>query len=130
MRHWTTSFRSVDTGLREWGLKPDPSSGNAAICCLFPHVKRLGKPGDPPRAPAMSAVFLVKDIADETKELAARGVIFPDGIVEGEIGRVAKFSDPVGHSYFLYEPSATALSWPSGAVIKSLQSELPGAWVR
>jgi catechol 2,3-dioxygenase-like lactoylglutathione lyase family enzyme len=37
-----------------------------------------------------------------------------------EVGRTADFYDPDGHWFSLYEPSAEALTWPSGEKIRAL----------
>lgn len=73
-------------------------------------------------AGAMSLVFAVPDIDAAAAALAARGVDVPGGVRRGDIGAIAQFADPDGHRSYLYEPSAAALAWPSGAVLRGLLS--------
>lgn len=79
----------------------------------------LGKVGDPPRNAAMASVFLVDDVDATYDELKNRGVHFDRSPSTEAIGRVARFHDPNGHSFFLYHPSAEALGWPSGNLLKA-----------
>jgi|GEM_PF-1524078 len=67
-------------------------------------------------------VFLVIGIDTVAQELSARGVNFTDGVVQSEIGRVAKFEAETGHNFYLYEPSSQALKWPSGTRIKEIMA--------
>ena len=65
-------------------------------------------------------VFLVGGIDDVAARLSARGVNFTDGVVQSEIGRVGRFEAETGHTFYLYEPSAQALKWPSSAKIEQI----------
>src|SRR5262249_648902 len=64
-------------------------------------------------------VFLVDDLNRTRQELEARGVTFVRRRTY-EIGRVTDFYDPNGHRLMSYEPSATALSWPSGDKLRQV----------
>jgi catechol 2,3-dioxygenase-like lactoylglutathione lyase family enzyme len=70
-------------------------------------------------------VFLVDDLLSLRDSLDARGVEF-NKPVEYEIGRLVDFYDPDNHWYTLYEPSAEAMSWPSGAKIAAVQANRNG----
>ena len=48
---------------------------------------------------------------------------FDSEVIDGHIGVIARFHDPDGHAFYLYQPSAEALSWPSGAKIASLAGQ-------
>jgi len=50
--------------------------------------------------------------------LARRGVAFAGPPETSPAGRVAKFADPAGHVYHLYEPSSAALARPFGAALR------------
>jgi len=65
-------------------------------------------------------VFHAPDIEVAVKELAERGLQSPEGIVHSSIGATARYTDPSGHVYFLYEPSAEALRSPSGEKLRSI----------
>jgi catechol 2,3-dioxygenase-like lactoylglutathione lyase family enzyme len=80
----------------------------------------LGKVGDPPRASAMASVFLVEDLDRVHQALEGRGVVFSQLPGTSGIGRTARFADPNGHVFFLYEPSEAAWSLPSGALLKQV----------
>jgi predicted enzyme related to lactoylglutathione lyase len=67
-------------------------------------------------------VFHVTDIQQTYQDLSLHGVPFSSRIVQSEIGSTASFEDPNGHRFFIYEPSKTALSWPSGVKIQKLLS--------
>lgn len=80
----------------------------------------LGARGDPPRACGMASVFLVRDMDAAYVELGRRGVEFAGPPSTSAIGRTARFQDPNGHAFFLYQPSPTALGWPSGRLLARL----------
>ena len=68
-------------------------------------------------------VFHVTDIEHMVEGLASKGIRFSDGLNRSRIGAIAKFKDPTGHTFYLYEPSVEALSWPSGAKLKQILAE-------
>jgi len=112
------------------GLKPievDEGPGvvkyDAGSFIMATHAEDdLGSVGDPPRNAAMASVFLVDDVDEKYAALKARGVEFDSGPSFSEIGKTARFHDPNGHSFFLYEPSEAALGKPSGDVLRKLNS--------
>ncbi|HEX6912003.1 MAG TPA: VOC family protein [Longimicrobium sp.] len=63
--------------------------------------------------------FLVPHLDSVRDALAARGVEFTE-TQRYVIGATAGFLDPDGHQLSLYEPSATAMTWPSGGKIRAL----------
>jgi catechol 2,3-dioxygenase-like lactoylglutathione lyase family enzyme len=63
--------------------------------------------------------FMVPDISEATAALRSRGVEVGE-IFRYEVGATADFYDPDGHSLALYEPSTTAMSWPSGEKLTSV----------
>lgn len=71
------------------------------------------------RDDASDVVFLVDDLNAVRADLEARGVSFIRRRTY-EIGRVTDFYDPNGHRLMIYEPSATALSWPSAPKLREV----------
>jgi catechol 2,3-dioxygenase-like lactoylglutathione lyase family enzyme len=65
-------------------------------------------------------VFLVRRIRDVADELTRRGVDLGEGVVKSQIGDVARFEAATGHAFFLYEPWAPALTWPSGVKLAQI----------
>jgi catechol 2,3-dioxygenase-like lactoylglutathione lyase family enzyme len=73
----------------------------------------------PGRDNSTDMVFLVPDLPAARAALEARGVAFTP-TVRYEIGAIADFYDPDGHWLTLYQPSDKAMTWPSGAKIRSV----------
>ncbi len=71
------------------------------------------------RDDASDIVFLVDDINIAREALEARGVLFIRRRTY-EIGFVTDFYDPSGHRLMIYEPSETALGWPSGDKLRAV----------
>ena len=69
-------------------------------------------------------VFLVDDIGVYRSAMEKRGVEFTP-TVKYEIGQIADFYDPDGHWFTLYEPSETAMGWPSGPKLNAMQRLQP-----
>ncbi|MFI5495970.1 VOC family protein [Actinoplanes sp. NPDC051859] len=68
----------------------------------------LGRPYSPREfTPAhgqgIAPVFLVRDVAETTRQLAERGVAFPGGLQDDPAGTLARFEDPFGHPFFLLQ---------------------------
>jgi catechol 2,3-dioxygenase-like lactoylglutathione lyase family enzyme len=64
-------------------------------------------------------VFLVEDVWEMRNSLIERGVVFHP-VDWYQPGGIADFYDPDGHWLSLYQPSAEAMSWPSGERIRSV----------
>jgi catechol 2,3-dioxygenase-like lactoylglutathione lyase family enzyme len=62
----------------------------------------------------IAAVLMTDDVAGRVAGLTARGVHFDEPLKDSVIGTTARFSDPSGHIWYLYEPSQQALASPSG----------------
>jgi predicted enzyme related to lactoylglutathione lyase len=73
----------------------------------------------PARDNSTDIVFLVEDLVRTRAALEARGVVFTPTVTY-EIGAIADFYDPDGHWLTLYEPSETAMTWPSGGKIRAV----------
>lgn len=70
---------------------------------------------------SIAPTFLVRSIDEAVRGLADRGVAFPHSIARVNVGGIARFQDPNGHLFYLYEPSSWALTLPSGPRIGRLQ---------
>lgn len=101
-------------GLRESG---SAASYQVGAFTLSLRAEPFGAP--PGGAPGASYVFHASDCAHERDLLMARGLdVGPLG--EGDIGVTARFVDPAGYDFYLYEPSAQARSWPSWHVYRRI----------
>jgi len=67
-----------------------------------------------------AVVLHAPDIEVAVKELSDKGIAFDSGIVRSPIGATARFADPSGHVFYLYEPSPEALRLPSGAKLEEI----------
>jgi catechol 2,3-dioxygenase-like lactoylglutathione lyase family enzyme len=68
--------------------------------------------------------FHVADLPLARAQLESRGISFSDTLTY-EIGSTADFHDPDGHWMSLYQPSAVALTWPSGDALRTLAGAGP-----
>ncbi len=75
---------------------------------------------DPAHTRGIVPVFLINGIEDVVRRLSGKGIDFPNGVVESQIGSIAKFQATTGHTFYLYEPSIEALKWPSGAKLREI----------
>lgn len=65
-------------------------------------------------------VFCTNDIHEMSGLLISRGLTFKTRPSLSEIGWTARFADPSGHTFCLYEPSLECLSWDSGPKVNQL----------
>jgi len=63
--------------------------------------------------------FLVEDLETIRDSLMARGIQMTETL-RYEIGATVDFFDPDGHWISLYEPSAPAMTWPSGEKLRAV----------
>ncbi len=75
---------------------------------------------DPTRMQSIAPVFYVADVASTSQELAARGVKFSLWPTRSQIGVIARFEEPGGRSFYLYEPSTEAMNRLSGHRIQQI----------
>jgi catechol 2,3-dioxygenase-like lactoylglutathione lyase family enzyme len=82
---------------------------------------RAAPDGRPARHNGYLLVFHTGDIQRAFEDLLRRGLRFKQPRVGfSEIGGTARFTDPSGHTYCLYEPSAVSLSWGSGPKVREI----------
>jgi catechol 2,3-dioxygenase-like lactoylglutathione lyase family enzyme len=74
------------------------------------------------RDDSSDVVFLVEDLERMRAALESRGVQFKRRR-SYEVGLVTDFYDPNGHRLMLYQPSETALTWPSAAKIREVWAQ-------
>ncbi len=73
-------------------------------------------------------VFYTRDARAMYASLTARGLSFKSPRVSySDIGGTARFQDPTGHTFCIYEPSEESLGWGSGPKIKELMARAEAA---
>ena len=98
------------------------SAGHVQLCLLPAAEHGIALQDGPDRSADIT--FMVDNFARCHEVLAARGVQF-SRTLEYSIGTTADFYDPDGHWFSLYQPSETAMGWPSGPKLQALASGLP-----
>ncbi len=82
---------------------------------------RAAPDGRPGRHDGYLIVFHTGDVQRAFEGLRGRGLRFKQPRVGfSAIGGTARFTDPTGHTYCLYEPSAVSLSWGSGLKVRQI----------
>ena len=77
--------------------------------------------GLPPQHDTYLLVFYAHPIEEAFDALTARGVIFSSQrVTHSQIGGTARFRDPAGHTFCLYDPSLESLKWGSGQKVIEL----------
>jgi catechol 2,3-dioxygenase-like lactoylglutathione lyase family enzyme len=112
-------YRDV-LGLRV--LEHDPDTCMLATGSLDIRLEKA-----PARAPdirynACLMVFYTADVVDAERALEDRGLTFTSRSGESDIGVTARFKDPTGHTFCLYQPSAESLTWESAAKVIDLMT--------
>ncbi|HKT03827.1 MAG TPA: VOC family protein [Rugosimonospora sp.] len=67
-------------------------------------------------------VFYTSDCEAAEQALIRRGLRFRSTTGVSDIGATARFNDPSGHVYCLYQPSAESLQWGSAAKVMDLMT--------
>ena len=70
--------------------------------------------------PLIDITFLVDNFERAHADLTARGLRFSPKLCY-QVGTTADFYDPDGHWFSIYEPSETAMTWPSADKIRALR---------
>jgi catechol 2,3-dioxygenase-like lactoylglutathione lyase family enzyme len=122
------AFYETALGLRTLA----PADGNPQVAlysaghvqlCLLP-ADQHGVTLQEGRDRSADITFMTDNFARCREVLEGRGVRF-SRTLEYSIGTTADFYDPDGHWFSLYQPSETALGWPSGPKLTALASSLP-----
>jgi catechol 2,3-dioxygenase-like lactoylglutathione lyase family enzyme len=98
------------------------AAGHVHICLLAAAEHGISLPSKPDRSADIT--FMVDDFSRCREVLETRGVRF-SRTLEYSIGTTADFYDPDGHWFSIYQPSETAMGWPSGPKLQALASGLP-----
>src|SRR5262249_35457165 len=69
---------------------------------------------------SIAPVFRGDDVDVTYTALSERRVPFSTRPSRSTIGSIARFADPSGHVFYIYETSAEALTWPSGRKIEAI----------
>jgi catechol 2,3-dioxygenase-like lactoylglutathione lyase family enzyme len=106
------------------GLEPVEADAGSATYATGPARLRLRRADDEVVTlsggdPSADLTFLVADLDGVRDAVASRGVLFSETL-RYVIGATTGFHDPDGHRISLYEPSAAAMTWPSGEKIREL----------
>lgn len=80
-------------------------------------------PEDLDRPRSIAAVFSASNVESVHRALSARQVRFVSEPARSAIGDIARFVDPSNHVFYIYEPSAAALGWPSGKKIEAIVNQ-------
>jgi predicted enzyme related to lactoylglutathione lyase len=75
------------------------------------------------RPRSVAVVFHVEDARAVHQQLASAANVRSSDLVKAEIGLTARFQDPDGHTFYIYEPSEGAMRWPSGKKISEILSQ-------
>ena len=78
--------------------------------------------GRPIRHNACLMVFYTADVLAAEQALRQRGLAFSSGVGFSDIGGTARFRDPSGHTFCLYQPSAESLTWGSAEKVLELMT--------
>lgn len=78
--------------------------------------------GRPIRYSACLMVFYTSDVKAAEQALVRRGLTFRTGAGFSDIGGTARFNDPSGHIFCLYQPSAESLTWGSAEKVLDLMT--------
>lgn len=113
----STAFYTRFLAAAPIGDGPSRGAFDVGQCLLW--LKPRGAPAPSAKDRTAMMAFLVKDIDKASAALRSRGIEV-GAVDHNEIGATADFRDPDGHSLALYEPSAPAMAWPSGAKIASI----------
>lgn len=76
----------------------------------------------PDRFNGYLTVFVCNDIHETFDALSKAGLNFLSRVGFSDIGGTARFADPDGHTYCLYEPSEESFGWGSGEMLKQIMS--------
>jgi predicted enzyme related to lactoylglutathione lyase len=109
-------------GRREGGSSATIQTGNIGLRLLRRPAGRLSRGL---RLNGYLIVIHVADIRAAFEGLLERGLEFRRLPRFSDIGGTVRFRDPTGHQFCLYEPSAEAMTWESGAKVREIATPGP-----
>ncbi|GGQ49224.1 VOC family protein [Couchioplanes azureus] len=112
------------------GLRPETVTGDSArfrtgTLDLTVYHAAQSPDGRPIRHNACLMVFYTGDVVAAERDLRERGLTFSQGAGFSDIGGTARFRDPSGHVFCLYQPSAESLTWGSADKVMELMTSRP-----
>jgi predicted enzyme related to lactoylglutathione lyase len=114
-------YRDV-LGLRTVDASPDGCRFRTGSLDLVLKYRPAPPRAEQPRYSALLAVFYMADVVSAARELTDRGLAFRTGPGFSDIGGTARFSDPSGHVFCLYQPSPESLTWSSAGTVLDLMT--------
>ena len=98
---------------------PDGGTQAGTATMLWRFRRRAGTAAER-RSGLFLTVLHAPDLRALAVDLAAREVVFLTPPQSSQIGWTVRFTDPDGHHFCLYEPSAESLTWESGQTLRRL----------
>jgi catechol 2,3-dioxygenase-like lactoylglutathione lyase family enzyme len=114
-------YRDV-LGLRPVAVSADAGRFYTGSLDLTVYRGTLSPDGRPIRHNACLMVFYTADVVEAERALRARGLTFSSGAGFSDIGGTARFRDPFGHTFCLYQPSTESLTWGSAEKVLDLMT--------
>ena len=109
------------------GLRPASAAPNTVRLAtgsvgIVLEQRRSAVDGRPIRHNASLIVFYTADVLAAERALTQRGLSFRSSTGFSDIGATARFTDPSGHIFCLYQPSAESLTWGSADKVLELMT--------
>jgi catechol 2,3-dioxygenase-like lactoylglutathione lyase family enzyme len=117
------SFYRDVLGLRQVEASGDAARFRTGSLDLTVYRDAHGPDGRPIRHNACLLVFYTDDVVAAEQELRGRGLAFTSSAGFSDIGGTARFRDPSGHTFCLYQPSAESLTWGSADKVMQLMTD-------
>jgi catechol 2,3-dioxygenase-like lactoylglutathione lyase family enzyme len=114
-------YRDV-LGLRPVTVTDDAARFRTGSLDLTVYRAARSPDGRPIRHNACLLVFYTADVEQAEQDLRERGLTFSSGAGFSDIGGTARFRDPSGHVFCLYQPSAESLTWGSADKVMDLMT--------
>ncbi|OJF16238.1 VOC family protein [Couchioplanes caeruleus] len=114
-------YRDV-LGLRPATVTEDAARFRTGTLDLTVYRGAQSPDGRPIRYNACLMVFYTGDVVAAEQDLRERGLTFSQGAGFSDIGGTARFRDPSGHVFCLYQPSAESLTWGSADKVMELMT--------
>lgn len=114
-------YREV-LGLRPISVAADACRFATGSVDIVLEQRRSAVDGRPIRHNACLMVFYTADVLAAERALTQRGLSFRSSTGFSDIGGTARFTDPSGHIFCLYQPSAESLTWGSAGKVLELMT--------
>jgi predicted enzyme related to lactoylglutathione lyase len=114
-------YRDV-LGLRMVDASPDGCCFRTGSLDLVLRHRPATPGAEQPRYSALLMVFYTADVVSAARRLTEGGLVFRTRPGFSDIGGTARFSDPSGHVFCLYQPSPESLTWGSAGKVLDLMT--------